>query len=179
MTKLLKPIFVLSLMCFTSIWLFADDDEHEGRGRNLSYRSLPAMPTNPVWKSECASCHQLYHPGLLPQRSWQKMMGGLKNHFGENASLDDKAKQEIEKFLVANSAENSDNRRARKFLQSIGSTETPLRISETAYFKRKHSEISSATFQRKSIGSAANCMACHANAEKGYFDEHEVKIPKQ
>lgn len=171
-----KTLITLLAVFSTSFWLLADDDDHHERSRTL--RELPTMPTHPTWKTECASCHQLYHPGLLPERSWKKMMSTLKDHFGENAELDAKAKADIEKFLTANSAENSNNRRAQKFLKSIASIETPLRISDTPYFKRKHDEISPSVFKRKSIGSAANCLACHASAEKGYFDEHEVKIPK-
>ena len=35
-----------------------------------------------------------------------------------------------------------------------------------------------ATWARKSVGSAANCAACHRQAEKGVFDEDTVRIPK-
>ncbi|MDP3306630.1 hypothetical protein [Methylotenera sp.] len=38
--------------------------------------------------------------------------------------------------------------------------------------------MSSATFKRKSIGSAANCVACHKGAEKGDFSESQIKIPR-
>ena len=54
----------------------------------FSDNSKQAMPAvaNAKWKTECSGCHMLYHPGLLPERSWNKMMAGLEKHFGENAS---------------------------------------------------------------------------------------------
>ncbi|HPQ24397.1 MAG TPA: cytochrome C, partial [Gammaproteobacteria bacterium] len=42
---------------------------------------------NPLYLQECGSCHFAYQPGLLPARSWNNLMGGLENHFGENAEL--------------------------------------------------------------------------------------------
>ena len=32
--------------------------------------------------------------------------------------------------------------------------------------------------RRKSIGSAANCTACHRQAEQGNFEEDAIRIPK-
>ena len=156
-----------------------DDDEHEGHGRE-SRRSVQmlAPATNAAWQTECAACHQLYHPGLLPARSWQTMMTGLKQHFGENASLDPETQKEITDFLIKNSADRSGNLRSSRIGTSIPPNEAPLRISETPYFFRKHDEIRTATFKRKSIGSAANCKACHPQAEAGDFREDFVRIPK-
>lgn len=142
-----------------------------------SGKQMPAV-ANAKWKAECGSCHMLYHPGLLPERSWNKMMAGLDKHFGENASLDTATRDEITRFLALNSADKQDNRRSNRINQSIPASATPLRISETRYFKAKHDEVSSATFKRKSIGSAANCVACHKGAEKGDFSESQIKIPR-
>jgi hypothetical protein len=38
--------------------------------------------------------------------------------------------------------------------------------------------MSAAVWQRKAIGSAANCAACHPGAAQGRFSEHDVRIPK-
>lgn len=138
------------------------------------------MPTvaNAKWKTECGSCHMLYHPGLLPERSWNKLMAGLDKHFGENASLDVATYDEITKFLAINSADKQENRRSNRFNKSIPASTSPMRISETRYFIAKHDEVSANTFKRKSIGSPANCVACHKGAEKGDFSESQVKIPR-
>ena len=136
------------------------------------------LVANGAWKAECGSCHLAFPPGLLPERSWKKMMGGLDKHFGENASVDEKIAREITQFLVANSADLSGNRRSTKILQSIPPDSTPLRITETNNFIRKHDEISASVFKRTKIGSAANCSACHKSAEQGDFSEHNVSIPR-
>ena len=147
-------------------------EEGEGRGSNM-----PAV-TNAKWKAECGSCHMVYHPGLLPERSWNKVMAGLDKHFGENASLDTATHDEIAKFLAANSADKQTNRRSNRINQSIPASATPMRISETRYFTAKHDEVSANTFKRKSIGSPSNCIACHKGAEKGDFSESQVRIPR-
>lgn len=54
-----------------------------------------------------------------------------------------------------------------------------LCITKTLYFVRKHDEISYQKMVKnnKKVGSFSNCTACHSKAEKGSFNEHEVKIP--
>ncbi|MDP3088483.1 MAG: diheme cytochrome c [Methylotenera sp.] len=167
-------IFVLIISISATTALLASGGMREGEGGSSQ---LPPV-TNAKWKAECASCHMLYHPGLLPKRSWNKMMAGLDRHFGENASLDAATRDEISRFLALNSADKQDNRRSSRIIQSISANVTPLRISETRYFTSKHDEISATTFKRKSIGSAANCTACHKGAEKGDFSESQIKIPR-
>ena len=105
-------------------------------------------------------------------------MGGLDKHFGENAALDAPTRDEIIRFLAANSADKPDNRRSSRINRSIPANAAPLRFSETGYFTSKHDEISPSTFKRNSIGSAANCVACHQAAQQGDFSESKVKIPR-
>lgn len=165
----LLQIITLAIAVGISGALFADDDDHA--------RNLPAVD-NAKWRSECASCHLLYHPALLPERSWRKIMSGLERHFGDNAKLDPAAQKEITEFLAANAADRSSSRRAQKIAKSIPAAQTPLRASETGYFTHKHNEIRAEVWQRKAVGSKANCAACHGEADKGNFDEHMVRIPK-
>lgn len=169
--------------------LIADDDdddeheEHEDRSRwavetrGPDIRRLPPAD-NAAWREECAACHMLYPPGLLPARSWTKMMAGLDKHFGDNASLEPKVQAEITAFLASNAADTNAGRRGSRIAASIPHNESPLRFSETDYFVRKHDEIPAAVYKRKAIGSPAKCNACHIDAEKGIFDEERVKIPK-
>lgn len=184
--KLLLALCLMSLIFAVKGWTDDDDDEggeHEGRGREskgvfLESRKMINAPTtmNAKFKAECTSCHMAYVPGLLPERSWTKMMGSLDKHFGEDASLDEKTRKEILDFLVKNSSDHTYSRRGSKILATIG-PDTPLRISETKYFIRKHDEISDSVFKRKAIGSKSNCLACHSGAESGNFEEHGVRIP--
>jgi len=141
-------------------------------------RQTVAAPADPVYRAECGSCHMVYPPGLLPERSWAKMMTGLKDHFGENATLDKETSDNIQKFLTEHAADRSLQRRSRKIAKSIPPGDSPLRITETLYFKRQHHEVGRKVWLRKSIGSPANCAACHPRAEKGVFSEDEIKIPR-
>ena len=143
------------------------DEEGEGD------RPLPLV-SNTKWNAECSSCHTLYHPSFLPARSWRKLMGGLDKHFGQNASLDPVTQQEITNFLVKYSADQG----GAKYAKSIPASSTPLRITDTAWFKRTHGEIRVLVWKRTKIGSPSNCMACHQGAEKGDFSEVKVAIPR-
>ena len=140
----------------------------------------PSSPADPeaLWKAECSSCHMAYPPGLLPERSWRKMMAELDKHFGQNASLDAAATKAILDYLVANSAERSTHRRARRFLAAVPAIATPLRITENAYFVREHREVPPDVWKLPKVGSPANCNACHADAERGEFSERNLRIPR-
>lgn len=56
-----------------------------------------------------------------------------------------------------------------KINRSIDPRETPLRISSTPYWKDKHGDISGQVWRSPRVGSKANCVACHQNAERGLF----------
>jgi nitrate/TMAO reductase-like tetraheme cytochrome c subunit len=162
----------------------ADNDEHEVDGHRDSNPGQ-ALPTavvkkdvNPTVAAECGSCHMVYPAHYLPTRSWQKLMSGLEDHFGLDASLDQASTKAILEWLTSHSADHSTEKRARQINKSIGVGETPMRISETPWFKHEHDEIAKSIWSRKSIGSVANCVACHPRAEAGSFSEREIKIPK-
>jgi cytochrome c553 len=133
-------------------------------------RGKPVMPSqvNAKWAAECGGCHLAFPPGLLPAASWKKLMTGLDKHFGTDASLPPADTKEITDFLV----KNESNRWT--------ASTAPLRISESEWFKTKHraDEINPAVWKRASVKSPANCMACHKDADKGDFNEHNIVIPK-
>ena len=106
-------------------------------------------------------------------------MADLDNHFGENASLDDPAKSEILKYLVTNAADRPKaSVRSKKIAKMISSGDTPQRITESPFWTRKHSSIKAYIWKREKIGSKSRCEACHLDANKGIFSEHDVHIPK-
>ena len=147
-------------------------------GERSGSRLDVAPVTNQLYRSECASCHFAYQPGLLPSRSWQKMMTGLDDHFGDNAELMAEDYTVIINYLTENAAEFSDHKRSRRINNSLAKDETPLRITDTPYFKRKHRKLSlSRISNNPEIGSISNCVACHRQADKGSFNEDEIKIP--
>ena len=143
------------------------------------HKEIKAMPAvaNETYKKNCGACHFAYQPGLLPARSWVKIVDSPGGHPGGSLSLDAKSKSEIKSYLEQNSAEHSSSKRSRKILRSIGG-DTPVRISETAYIKEKHREIDQNIFTRKSIGSRANCAACHRSAANGIYEDDDVVIPR-
>jgi hypothetical protein len=175
MNTLLRGIGVLAVVGTVSLLAFSlpSGQAHGDGGDNV----LPRL-THKNWQQECASCHLAYAPSFLPKASWQRVMDGLEQHFGENASLDPATQADILRFLEANAADSGNSRMGNKIMQRMGANEAPLRISETRWFVKKHDEVPRATWSRKAIGSAANCAACHRQAEQGIFNEHDVRIPK-
>ncbi len=155
--------------------LLADDEGWFSFG---SRRTDVAPVNNELYAKECGACHFAYQPGLLPARSWKKLMSGLDDHFGENAELDAEELRQITAYLVENAADRSDYKRSRKMARSIPPDATPLRITEVPYFKREHREIPRRMVsENPKVGSLANCDACHSRVKLGSFEEDEINIP--
>jgi len=134
----------------------------------------------PLYKKECGSCHMAYQLEFLPKRSWQKMMEmkSLEDHFGVDATLDEEDRKKILAFLEANAG---DSKRVygefREFIESIKPNSTPLRISQTPYFKKEHRKIDKKWIKQKEVKTIANCTACHRKAESGNYEEDSLIIP--
>lgn len=138
-----------------------DDDRHDEGHRRIQTRAAQL----PLYKQECAACHMAYPAGMLPAASWQAIMTSLPKHYGSDASLDAASVNKLSAWLTANAA-------------PAAARPTQDRITRTGWFVHEHDEISPSVWQRASIKSAANCMACHAGAEQGDFNEHRVRIPR-
>jgi cytochrome c551/c552 len=144
----------------------------EGHGEKYGgeNRGKPVQPSrlNAQWQQECGSCHIAYAPSLLPAESWRKVMAGLDKHFGSDASLTPQESRAITDFLVGNAS------------MRWRPPTSPIRITETAWFQRKHDshEIRPDIWKRAAIKSPANCAACHPGAEKGDFEEDRIRIPR-
>lgn len=116
-----------------------------------------APVADPAVKKECGACHMAYQPQFLPAASWQTLMAGLDDHFGENASLDPATAQHIGDYLVAHAGRPVKG-------------EPPLRISELPWFRHEHGrEVSPAML--KTAKSWANCTACHKGADRGLYED--------
>lgn len=134
----------------------------------------------PLYQESCGECHFAYQPGLLPARSWSKMMlpKSLEDHFGENAELPEGDRTKILEFLMENAADKSSYKRSVKIVRSLRDDEAPLKISEVPYIKRKHSEIPARMIaDNKKVRFLGNCNACHTEAAKGSYDDDTVYIP--
>lgn len=160
--------FLLSLVCVTT---YADDDE--------GYRHADVRPVdNSEYKNECGACHFAYQPGLLPSRSWKKLMASLDSHFGEDASLDADVTKRLTDYMVRNAADKSDYRRSRSIANSLTESETPLRITDLRYFRADHREIPLRMYRDNSrVKSLSNCNACHRTAADGNYSERNIQIP--
>lgn len=170
--KQLSLAAMVAALVATNVVMADDDWGWSRRGPDV------APVKNELYKSECSACHFAYQPGLLPAASWKKLMGGLDNHFGENAELDAQTRKELTDYLVTNAADNAmDYYRSAKIARSVGS-DAPLRITEVPYMRYKHNEIPMRIIKgNKDIGSLSNCAACHTRANVGSFAEREINIP--
>jgi hypothetical protein len=79
---------------------------------------------------------------------------------------------EIEAYLIAQ-AGDAPNSGGHRFVRGITPEATPLRITDTRFWKRRHGEVSPAAFTSAKVKSKANCAACHAGAAQGQFGEEE------
>ena len=128
---------------------------------------MPAM-ISPKYQQECAACHLAYPPGLLPARSWARVMNNLESHYGSDASIDPATVKELTTWLTANAGT----------YKRVRAEPKDDRLTESDWFVRKHREIDRAVWLRDSIKRKANCAACHQSAEQGNYDDDEVVIPK-
>ena len=177
MNYLLRGIGVVTVVGALSLLAFSLPSGGEARGDGGASDLMPRT-ANKNWQQECSSCHLAYPPSLLPKASWRGVMAGLEQHFGENASLDPATRADILRFLETYAADSGSSRMGDKVMRRAAPDAAPLRITETRWFVREHHDVSRTTWSRKSIGSAANCAACHREAERGVFDEDTVRIPK-
>jgi cytochrome b/mono/diheme cytochrome c family protein len=136
------------------------------------------LPDNAQWRDECGSCHAVFYPALLPARSWEKMMSEQDKHFGSDLGLDTPTTAAILKFMVDNSADQHKTEAAFKIEQSLAKDATPLRITETPYWLKKHREVAASDWANPLVLSKTNCAACHTDADDGTFEDGAMHIPK-
>ena len=126
------------------------------------------VPLLPKYQQECAACHLAYPPGMLPAASWKRVMANLPRHYGTDASLDPATVKALSTWLGANAGT----------YKRVSEEPAQDRITTSSWFERKHREVAPQVWKRAAIGSRANCAACHTGADKGDFDEDNIRIPK-
>jgi hypothetical protein len=125
----------------------------------------PDVPA--VYAKECGACHLAYPPGTLPAASWRRIVDGLERHYGTDASLDDASTARIDEWLQRNAGT----------WKRVREAPPQDRITRSAWFERKHRKVDAAVWRHASVRSAANCGACHAGAERGHFDDDDLRVP--
>jgi len=150
----------------------ADDHKHKKK----KGQAAPAAQ-NQVYAQACGQCHMVYHPGLLPAASWGKLLEDRRGHFGNDLSLSEGERKEIQGFLEANAADRFRDKRSRKIMASLGGA-APLRPSQIPYLLKKHHDIAEEVFARPAVGGRGNCLACHPGAVQGGYEDDNARIPR-
>jgi mono/diheme cytochrome c family protein len=125
------------------------------------------VPLLPKYQQECSACHIAYPAGMLPAASWARMMGSLNKHYGTDASLDEASVREISGWLKVNAGT----------YKRVSEEPPQDRITRSAWFVRKHRKLDDTVWKLASVKSAANCAACHTGADKGVYNESDLKFP--
>ncbi len=136
--------------------------------------------SNKAYQTECGDCHFAYQPGLLPAKSWEKLLTAevLRKHFGINAEIEADTLKEIRDYAIDNAADKSYYKRARKIANATTNGEAPLRIIDLRYIYRAHQEIPEKMVKGNAgVKSLSFCDKCHTQAAKGVFDNDTVSIP--
>ena len=165
--------------------VLADHDDHHDRNRKEKWKKRHSeqgeadveVLTNTIYAETCGACHFPYHAGLLPQGSWDKILNRLSDHFGQVVEIDPESSKTIAEYLTAHAADHCYGELSREIMKSLDG-QTPLRITQVPCIQEEHHEIPSSVFEAKAIGSFSNCIACHATAERGIYDDDAVAIPK-
>jgi cytochrome b len=145
----------------------------------LGLARLPAptariLPEPPIYREECGACHWPPHPSLLPAASWQRLLDGLDNHFGEMASLEPARADAITRYLTSNAAATWDTKVANN-LRRVA-PDQPERISATPYWLGRHRDVPGTAFRRPEVGGRVNCHACHRDADQGLFAPQAIHL---
>jgi cytochrome b len=134
----------------------------------------PALAMDAQWQHECGSCHLAFHPSLLPARSWEAMLR-QQDHFGEDLALEPAIVASLSSYAGAHSAEHAETPTAWKIASRTPKNSMPLRITEIAYWKRRHADVTEADWQRVK---KVDCGGCHLDADLGTFEPGAIQIGK-
>lgn len=137
----------------------------------------PVSAIPEIYSDECAACHMAFHPSLRPAVSWSLMMGRLSDHFGEDARLPKETSAEITAWLEKHAAATVDSKPAALWRNLREAA--PLALPETPQWQHIHADIAPSVFKRRPIHSRSNCIACHKDAETGWFSHFDLQLPKE
>ncbi|HEB96607.1 MAG TPA: cytochrome C [Sedimenticola thiotaurini] len=139
--------------------------------------SLPAVPEGP-YRSDCGRCHLAYPAGLLPALSWERIMLGLTDHFGEQVQLSPQSTRAIYDYLLTNAAGRVTEPLSIEVMNQLGGDPAPQRITGTPFFRSRHDTAAiRQAGERGAVKSMADCAACHPRAGEASFDAGEVQLP--
>jgi hypothetical protein len=140
-----------------------------GRAHAGGNHYFPAV-NDALVTEECGGCHLAFAPSMLPASSWQRLMANLKNHFGDDATVDPKTAAAITDYLVANAGDKGGQRYGEKLLRQLPLTDAPLRITELPKWVSEHRKVPDWEWKHKDVRTRSNCAACHLDAARGSYD---------
>jgi hypothetical protein len=111
------------------------------------------VQTNITWQTECGACHMAFPPGMLVVDDWLDLLTRMDKHFGTDATLEPKAKEEIAEYFKQHGARSP----------MFGSRDEVPRITTSDHFIGKH-RSALRLLQKGQIKSLADCAACHKEA---------------
>ncbi len=164
---ILRGLFVAALVA-AGLWM-----------ANQALAGLPDARWRPLkvdaaYAENCGDCHFAYHPSLRTAAGWRRIMAGLADHFGEDATVSPEDAKRITAWLVANSAETFDTQAAVRIGRALAKGD---RLTGTAFWKHRHRHIPKSVFASRAVGAKSNCKACHGDAESGRFTASKIHIP--
>ncbi len=138
---------------------------------NASEGEDELFETDAVYIDECGACHLAYPPGLLPVQSWQGIMSGLEDHFGESAETDEETATHIANYLERVALQKGKPSPMSQMLRNMPD-DPPLRITEFPAFITAHAEIPiQLQVEKLDEGFLSPCADCHRQAASGRFDK--------
>lgn len=173
---------VASVFVGVALASVAEDHERHRRGRHREHsreqmeNAVPAVD-NPTYQDVCGACHFPLPPGLLPARSWQRLLAGTENHFGQQLGLEAGQLAQLDAYLTEHAAERTASELAQDILRSVGSS-TPLRVTDVPEIRREHRRLDQSVFERPDVAGRADCPACHRMTEAGIYSDDTVEIPR-
>ena len=138
----------------------------------------PLTVKDEITKAECSDCHTVFPPKYLTSGGWKKIMAGLDDHFGDDASLDADTVKHIEAYLISKAMDASKNPITKARVKSAikkGTFDT-MRIFKIGKLGKKHRGELYIKMKKDlcmESGSGTNCIVCHKGAERGVFEEFD------
>ena len=144
---------------------------YPGDRSNYDNMSAAVHETDATYIEECGACHLAYAPGLLPEKSWNKLLSGLEDHFGENAELDSDTLVYLQDYLNRNALEHEKSDKINKLNKKMPA-DPPVRITELPQFLIEHEPaVRQMELESVEVGFFSPCEDCHKQGASGIFDK--------
>ena len=158
-------------------WLFSLPFDYRSPTTQIAM-SGEVSPVAQTWRKECGSCHFALPPELLPQRSWRHVFATLEDHYGQDAWLPDRKRALLAAHAENRNADRVPTKASYSIWREVSAGATPLSITKSPRWERKHRKIEAAVFRQNNVGSPINCGACHRLALDGSFEDADIAIPR-